>query len=109
MEVAVGEVKRILLVKYKEEVSPEKIEELTKEWANLVHCIEPLKDFHWGTDISFENKNEGFTHAFVLTFESMEGVAEYFHHPAHVEFGKKAMPCAEKFIVFDYKPTLVKQ
>ncbi|KAK8966555.1 putative protein Pop3 [Platanthera guangdongensis] len=109
MEEATGVVKHVLLVKFKDDVSPEKIDELTVAWANLVDVIEPMKDFHWGTDVSFENKADGFTHLFVSTFESMEGVAEYFYHPAHKEFGKKALPCLEKFIVFDYKPTIVKQ
>ncbi|KAL0903202.1 hypothetical protein M5K25_027562 [Dendrobium thyrsiflorum] len=61
-----------------------------------------------GTDVSIENKNEGFTHIFVSTFESTEGIAEYLYHPAHVEYGKKSLPYVEKFIVFDYKPTIVK-
>ncbi|KAK8951620.1 putative protein Pop3 [Platanthera zijinensis] len=108
MEEATGVVKHVVFGKFKDDVSPEKIDELIMEWANLVNFIEPLKDFHWGTDVSFENA-EGFTHLFVSTFESTEGVAEYFDHPAHKEFGKKAMPCLEKFIVIDYKPTIAKQ
>ena len=85
-------------------------EELIKDWADLVNVIEPMKDFHWGTNVSIVNRSEGFTHMFVSTFESTEGVAEYLFHPAHVEFGKKCLPYVEKkFFVFDYKPTIVKQ
>ncbi|XP_020588664.1 stress-response A/B barrel domain-containing protein HS1 [Phalaenopsis equestris] len=109
MEVATGVVKHVLLGKFKDDVSPEKIEELIKDWANLVNVIEPMKDFHWGTDVSMENKNEGFTHIFVSSFESTEGIAEYLYHPAHVEYGKKSLPFVEKFVVFDYKPTIFKQ
>ncbi|PKU85747.1 stress-response A/B barrel domain-containing protein HS1-like [Dendrobium catenatum] len=108
MEVAPGVVKHVLLGKFKDDVSPEKIEELIRDWANLVNVIEPMKDFEWGTDVSIENKNEGFTHVFVSTFESTEGIAEYLYHPAHVEYGKKSLQYVEKFIVFDYKPTIVK-
>ncbi|KAK8947543.1 putative protein Pop3 [Platanthera guangdongensis] len=47
MEEATGVVKHVLLAKFKDDVSPEKIDEFTMEWANPVDVIEPMKDFHW--------------------------------------------------------------
>lgn len=47
MEEAKGVVKHILLAKFKDEISPEKIEELIKRYANLVNLIHPMKAFHW--------------------------------------------------------------
>ncbi|KAK7854115.1 stress-response a/b barrel domain-containing protein hs1 [Quercus suber] len=38
-----------------------------------------------GKDVSAGNKSQGFTHVLESTFESMEGVAEYIAHPAHVD------------------------
>lgn len=61
-----------------------------------------------GTDVSTENLHQGFTHVFESTFESVEGVAEYLAHPAHVEFANEFLPAAEKVVVIDYKPTAVK-
>ncbi|KAM3733946.1 hypothetical protein ACB098_11G176100 [Castanea mollissima] len=72
---------------------------------NLVNLIEPLKSFHWGKDVSAGNKNQGFTHVLESTFESMESVAEYIAHPAHVEYAKALLPHVEKYMVIDYKPT----
>ncbi|PKA52702.1 putative protein Pop3 [Apostasia shenzhenica] len=108
MEEAKGVVKHVLLAKFKEDVPPEKVEELIKGYADLVSLIEPMKDFQWGTDVSIENLHQGFTHVFVSTFESTEGIAEYIAHSAHVEFAKKFVEALEKVIVVDYKPTLVK-
>lgn len=51
--------------------------------------------------------HQGFTHVFESTFESVEGIAEYVAHPAHVEFANEFLPALEKVIVFDYKPTMV--
>lgn len=61
-----------------------------------------------GKDVSAENLHQGFTHVFESTFESMEGVAEYVAHPAHVEYANLLIPCSEKFVISDYKPTVVK-
>ncbi|KAL0903201.1 hypothetical protein M5K25_027561 [Dendrobium thyrsiflorum] len=49
MEVAPGVVKHVLLGKFKDDVSPEKIEELIRDWANLVNQFRNLElvDSHW--------------------------------------------------------------
>ncbi|XP_010270870.1 PREDICTED: stress-response A/B barrel domain-containing protein HS1 isoform X2 [Nelumbo nucifera] len=107
MEEAKGVVKHILLAKFKDDIPSDKIERVIKGYANLVNLIEPMKAFHWGKDVSAENMHQGFTHVFESTFESMEGVAEYVAHPAHVEFANEFLPCLEKVVVIDYKPTTV--
>ncbi|XP_072975715.1 stress-response A/B barrel domain-containing protein HS1 [Typha angustifolia] len=107
MEEAKGLVKHVLLARFKEDVTPEKLEELIQGYANLVSLIEPMKAFHWGQDVSIENAHQGFTHVFESTFESVEGIAEYVAHPAHVEFANRFLAALEKFIVIDYKPTVV--
>ncbi|CAL9055620.1 stress-response A/B barrel domain-containing protein HS1-like [Musa acuminata AAA Group] len=100
-------VKHVLLAKFKEEVSPEAVDDLIKGYANLVSLIPPMKAFHWGRDVSIENLHEGFTHVFESTFDGVEGIAEYIAHPAHVEFANKFLPALEKVIVIDYAPTAV--
>jgi len=47
MEEAKGVVKHLLLAKFKDDITPEKIEELIKGYANLVNLIPPMKAFHW--------------------------------------------------------------
>ncbi|CAL9095131.1 unnamed protein product [Musa acuminata subsp. burmannicoides] len=100
-------VKHVLLAKFKEEVSPEAVDDLIKGYANLVSLIPPMKAFHWGRDVSIENLHQGFTHVFESTFDGVEGIAEYIAHPAHVEFSNKFLPALEKVIVIDYAPTAV--
>lgn len=102
-----GVVKHVLLAKFKEGVSEDQIEKLIKDYADLVNLIEPMKAFHWGTDVSIENLHQGFTHIFESTFESTEGVAEYVAHPAHVEYANVFLSHLDKVLVFDYKPTKV--
>ncbi|CAI9109802.1 OLC1v1009706C1 [Oldenlandia corymbosa var. corymbosa] len=102
-----GEVKHILLAKFKDGLSEQQIEELIKGYAKLVNLIEPMKAFKWGKDVSSECLNQGFTHVFESTFESTQGVAEYVAHPAHVEYANQLLPQLEKVLVVDYKPTAV--
>lgn len=47
MEEAKGVVKHVFLAKFKDDVTPERIEELIKDYANLVNLIPPMKSFHW--------------------------------------------------------------
>nr|ACU20666.1 unknown [Glycine max] len=108
MEEAKRVVKHVFLAKFKDDVTPERIEELIKDFANLVNLIPPMKSFHWGKDVSAENMHQGFTHVFESTFESTEGIAEYTAHPAHVEYATLFLSYLDKVIVIDYKPTIVK-
>ncbi|CAH1419606.1 unnamed protein product [Lactuca virosa] len=102
-----GEVKHILLAKFKDGVSQEQIDLLIKGYANLVNHVEPMKSFRWGKDVSVENLHQGFTHVFESSFETTEGIAAYISHPAHVEFADGFLAQLDKVLVVDYKPTAV--
>ncbi|KAL8268319.1 hypothetical protein R6Q59_002117 [Mikania micrantha] len=102
-----GEVKHILLAKFKDEISQDQIDNFIRGFANLVNQIEPMKSFRWGKNVSNENLHQGFTHVFDTTFESTEGIAAYLPHPAHVEFANAFLGHLDKFLVVDFKPTSV--
>ncbi|KAL0433878.1 UNVERIFIED_CONTAM: Stress-response A/B barrel domain-containing protein HS1 [Sesamum latifolium] len=87
-----GEVKHMLLAKFKEEVSEQQIEECIKQYANL------------GRDVSQENLHQGITHVFESTFESTQGVAEYLSHPDPEAYGNILRPLLERAITVDYHP-----
>lgn len=100
-------VKHIVLAKFKQDITPGRITDLIKGYANLVNLIEPMKSFEWGEDISVENLQEGFTHVFESTFDSSEGRDAYVSHPTHVEFANEFLPALEKVLVIDYKPSRI--
>uniref|UniRef100_A0A0E0C2X2 Stress-response A/B barrel domain-containing protein n=1 Tax=Oryza meridionalis TaxID=40149 RepID=A0A0E0C2X2_9ORYZ len=93
----------IVLARFKEEVTPERLDHLIRGFGSLVNLVPSMKAFNWGTD----NMHQGFTHVFESTFESTEGVKEYIEHPAHVEFANEFLPVLEKTLIIDYKPTIV--
>ncbi|KAF4354303.1 hypothetical protein G4B88_007432 [Cannabis sativa] len=80
-----GVVKHVFILKMKEGLSDDQIEQMNKDYANLVNLVPSMKALQWGK-LEVNNKlgNGGYTHIFESTFESMEGVAEYADHPAHL-------------------------
>ncbi|HEV7280040.1 MAG TPA: Dabb family protein [Pirellulaceae bacterium] len=94
--------RHVVLFKFKESVTEEQIQEVVTAFAGMKEKIDAIKDFEWGTDVGVENKSEGFTHGFVVTFDSTEGRDEYLPHPAHKDFGKVVAGKLDKVLVFDF-------
>ena len=94
--------KHIVLFKFKEGTTPEKIKEVETSFAALPGKIDIIKGFEAGTNVSVENHSEGFTHCFVVSFSSAADRDTYLNHPAHKEFGKSLGGCLDKVLVVDY-------
>ncbi|WP_254509571.1 DUF459 domain-containing protein [Anatilimnocola floriformis] len=97
-----GQLRHIVLFKFKSDVSKEQIQEVVDAFGNLKNKIKQIKGYEAGTDVGVENRADGFTHGFVVTFASEKGREIYLPHPAHKEFGKLVGPRIEKVLVFDY-------
>lgn len=52
MEEAKGLVKHVLLAKFKEHITADRIGHYIKGYANLVNLIDPMKTFHWSSSLS---------------------------------------------------------
>lgn len=94
--------RHVVLFKFKADVTEEQIGEVVAAFAALPEKIDAIKDFEWGTDVGVENKSEGFTHGFIVTFDSAEGRDAYLPHPAHKDFGKIVAGKLDKVLVFDF-------
>jgi hypothetical protein len=94
--------RHVVLFKFKDDTSPEKIGEVEKAFASLPGKINIIRNFEWGTNVSVENRSEGFTHCFVVSFLSEADRNAYLVHPEHKEFGKTLGGCLDKVLVVDY-------
>lgn len=94
--------RHVVLFKFKDDASKDQVKAVTDAFAALPSKIETIKDFEWGTDVSVENKSEGFTHCFVVSFADEKGREEYLPHPAHKDFVKLVGPVLDKVLVVDY-------
>jgi hypothetical protein len=101
-----GESKQVLrhvvLFKFKDGTSSQQIRGIENAFCALPGKINTISDFEWGTDVSVENLQQGFTHCFVLTFRNEAGREIYLPHPAHREFGQMLGPHLDKVLVIDY-------
>ncbi len=94
--------KHVVLFKFKEGTTPEKIKEVENAFASLPGKIDIIKGFEAGTNVSVENRSDGFTHCFILSFSSAADRDAYLIHPEHKEFGKSLGGCLDKVLVVDY-------
>lgn len=80
-------VKHVVVFKYKASATPAQITEVTEAFKALKAKIPGIVSFEYGTNNSPEGFNKGFTHAYLLTFESEAARNAYLPHPEHKKFG----------------------
>ncbi|GLT51310.1 hypothetical protein SLA2020_247290 [Shorea laevis] len=75
----------------------------------LVSEVDLVKSLEWGKDVEGEEKlRQGFTHAFLMTFDKKEDYVAFAGHPNHVEFSATFSVAIEKIILLDFPAVLVK-
>lgn len=94
--------RHVVFFKFKDSATPEQVGEIEREFAALAKKVGTVKGFEWGTNVSPEGLNDGFTHCFLVTFENKAGLEVYLPHPAHEEFVSKLKPLLDKVCVVDY-------
>ncbi len=94
--------RHVVLFKFKEGTSSEKINEIEDAFAALPSKIPEIAGYEWGLNNSPEGLNKGLTHAFLLTFKSEADRATYLPHPDHKAFGKLLSSHLEDVTVVDY-------
>jgi len=94
--------RHVVLFKFKEGTTAEQIGEVVEAFRLLKSKIDVIQDFEYGTDVSVENKSQGFTHCFFVTFRDEKARDAYLPHPAHKAFGELVRPKLDKVLVVDY-------
>jgi len=94
--------RHVVLFKFKDGTTAEQVRQIEQAFCALPGNIDAIRDFEWGTDVSVENRQEGFTHCFVVTFRDETARAEYLPHPEHKAFGNLLGPYLDKVLVIDY-------
>ena len=91
-----------VFVKLQDGTSPEQIAQVEQGFAALPAKIDAIKAFEWGTNNSPEKHDDGFTHAFLVTFGSEDDRAAYLPHADHTAFVDVLKPVLDKVRVLDY-------
>ncbi|MDA1017045.1 MAG: Dabb family protein, partial [Planctomycetota bacterium] len=88
--------------KFKDDVSEEAIKQVEAGFAELPGKIEAIKAFEWGRNNSPEKHAAGFTHCFMVTFDSEAGRESYLPHADHLAFVDVLKPSLDKVRVLDF-------
>jgi hypothetical protein len=94
--------RHVVLFQFKEGTPETTIREIEAAFASLPGKIEVIQEFEWGTNISVEDKADGFTHCFLVTFGSDADRDAYLPHPAHQKFVSLVRPNVDRSLVLDY-------
>jgi len=96
--------RHVVLFKWKPETALEKIREIEAALGRLPAKIPEIAGFEWGTDVSVQDFDAGFTHCLVVSLASEHDRDVYLPHPAHIDFIALSRPHVEQLIVVDYHP-----
>jgi hypothetical protein len=92
----------VVSLKFKEGTTPEQIKAVEEAFAALKTKIPGIMSLHWGTNVSPEKHDKGFTHCFVLTFASDKDRDAYLVHAEHKAFGQVLHPVLGDVMVLDF-------
>ena len=95
--------RHVVMFKFKKESKKSDIEKVEKAFIGLKDKIDTIIDFEWGTNVSPEKHDKGFTHVFLVTFKDRAGLDVYLPHPAHKEFVSVLLPHLDEVKVLDYE------
>lgn len=96
------QLRHIVMFKFKETSSNLDIKKIENAFVELPNKIKEIKSFEWGLNNSPENLNKGFTHSFLVTFDSEKDREIYLPHPDHVAFVAILKPHLKDVMVLDY-------
>jgi hypothetical protein len=96
------ELKHLLFLKFKDSTSAADVKDVEDSLAKLPEQCETIRSLEWGKNNSPETHDDGFTHAFLFTFDDAKGLKTYADTPEHKAVVQKILAAAEKGRVFDF-------
>ena len=100
-----GKLYHVVSFKFKDTATKEQIKQVEDAFRDLKKKIKEIQTYEWGTNVSPEKHDKGFTHAFILTFKSDKDRDAYLVHPDHKAFGKVVGPVLADVFVVDFWST----
>ena len=92
----------VVSLKFKSSATKAQIKAVEDAFAGLKEKIPGITSIEWGTNVSPEKHDKGFTHCFILAFNSEKDRDAYLPHPEHKAFGKVLGPVMEDVFVIDF-------
>ncbi|MCX8240226.1 MAG: Dabb family protein [Akkermansiaceae bacterium] len=87
---------------FKEGVTDAEIDEGFAEMRAMIGLIPGLLSMEHGPYKSDEGLDDGYTHGFIITFDTPESRDAYLQHPEHLKRVELVQPRLERLVVFDF-------
>ena len=97
-----AKVRHLGFFKFKPEVTQETLDESFESFLKMQEDIPGVIRIEYGEHNSEEGLDDGFTHSFLMTFESKEARDTYLTHPKHLERVEIFQALLERVIVMDF-------
>lgn len=95
-------IQHIVLFKFKPEVSPDQIDHIFTNLAELKDLVPGIISFNGGPYSSPEGLNQGYTHGLIITFETAAHRDAYLPHPEHERVKAIILNYLDDVIAFDF-------
>jgi len=99
---AADSLQHVVCFKFKSTATADDIKKVEQAFRALQQQIPLIQSFEWGTNVSPEKKDKGFTHCFILSFKSEKDRDAYIVHPDHKAFGKLVGPQLDDVFAIDF-------
>jgi hypothetical protein len=99
---AADKLQHVVCFKFKTTASAQDIKKVEEAFQALKQKVPQIVALEWGTNVSKEKRDKGFTHCFLLSFKSEADRDAYIEHPAHKAFGKLVGPVLDDVFVLDF-------
>jgi len=97
-----GKLMHVVAFKFKPSAKAEEIDGVVQAFRALKTKIPQIQSLEWGTNVSPEKHDKGFTHGFTLSFTSEKDRDAYLVHPDHKAFEKSVGPILADVFVIDF-------
>lgn len=97
-----GMLRHVVALKFKAATDADQIRKVEDAFRDLKNKIPQIAALEWGTNVSPEKHDKGFTHLFILSFKTEKDRDAYLPHPAHKAFGKVLGPVMDDVFVIDF-------
>ncbi|MCE9612322.1 MAG: Dabb family protein [Chthoniobacter sp.] len=100
-----GPIRHVVHFKFKADADKAQVAKVVTEFAALKGKIPVVEALEYGTNVSPEKHDKGFTHCWIATFKNAADRDAYLVHPDHQAFVALLKPVLEDALVIDFVVT----
>jgi quinol monooxygenase YgiN len=94
--------RHVVHFKFKPQADQTQVQKVVDEFAALRGKIPGIEALEYGTNVSPEGLDQGYTHCWILTFKNAADRDAYLVHPDHKTFVDLVKPLLEGALVVDF-------